>query len=191
MSSLWLRIPWKKHKNGWVIASYFGKTVWTDWIRFYLKTKKEKKNENITEPLVIHRIFKSKRIEVFKAFTTPELLKQWYSPSSDITLELIKYDLRVGGHYQIIYSLPDKNKAVLKGEFTTLTPPEELCMSWTWEHDEPHGISSNVRIQFIEQGDTTEVIITHKQLPSIDEITRHHQGWISTLERLDDLVTSN
>jgi hypothetical protein len=47
-----------------------------------------------------------------------------------------------------------------------------------------------VTIEFIEQGASTEVILTHERFASAAVMARHQQGWASLLERLARTVSA-
>lgn len=42
--------------------------------------------------------------------------------------------------------------------------------------------TTKVTIDFHENGDSTEVIVTHTDLPSEEEAKNHNHGWTSSLE---------
>lgn len=88
---------------------------------------------------VITRVFDAPRALVWKAFTDPEHMKQWWGPKGSTVL-VSKMDLRVGGAY--LGSLRDSAGNVLWGKFVyrEIVPPERLV----WEHsfsDENGGLT--------------------------------------------------
>jgi Activator of Hsp90 ATPase homolog 1-like protein len=42
--------------------------------------------------------------------------------------------------------------------------------------------STTVTIDFLDKGDSTEVVVTHKDLPSEEAANNHNFGWTSSLE---------
>ncbi len=50
------------------------------------------------DKIIITRIFDAPRDLVWKAWTTPELVKEWWGPK-DFTAPSIQMDFRVGGKY--------------------------------------------------------------------------------------------
>jgi uncharacterized protein YndB with AHSA1/START domain len=88
---------------------------------------------------VISRVFEAPRQLVWKAFTDPEQMKQWWGPKGSTVL-VSKMDLRVGGSY--LGSLRDSAGNVIWGKFIyrEIVPPERLV----WEHsfsDENGGLT--------------------------------------------------
>ena len=61
-------------------------------------------NDGIT----IERIFDAPRAKVWEAWTTPELIKQWWGPEG-FSAPSIKVDLRVGGKFLTTMSAKDKS----------------------------------------------------------------------------------
>ena len=54
------------------------------------------------QQVLITRIFDAPREEVFRAWTDPDEVAQWYGPSQfDTPRERIHIDLRVGGRYEL------------------------------------------------------------------------------------------
>jgi uncharacterized protein YndB with AHSA1/START domain len=80
---------------------------------------------NLLENLVITRIFDAPRELVWKAWTDPELVMQWWgllgwtSPSCEI-------DLRLGGRYLFCMRAPDGQEFWSGGEYTEIVEPEKI-----------------------------------------------------------------
>jgi uncharacterized protein YndB with AHSA1/START domain len=65
--------------------------------------------------LVVTRTFNGPARIVFKAWTTPELFKQWWLPKS-FGISLISYqaDIRTGGTYRLVMAHPSSANGVLR-----------------------------------------------------------------------------
>ncbi|HUX11406.1 MAG TPA: SRPBCC domain-containing protein [Spirochaetia bacterium] len=80
---------------------------------------------NLLENMVITRIFDAPRELVWKAWTDPELVMQWWglkgftSPSCEI-------DLRVGGRYLYCMRSPEGQEFFSGGEYTEIKAPERI-----------------------------------------------------------------
>jgi uncharacterized protein YndB with AHSA1/START domain len=88
---------------------------------------------------VITRLFDAPRALVWKAFTDPEHMKQWWGPKGSTIVES-KMDFRVGGTY--LGAMRDPSGRVMWGKFVyrEITPPQRLM----WEHsfsDENGGLT--------------------------------------------------
>lgn len=60
------------------------------------------------EPIVISRIFNAPRELVWKAWTDPEMIKQWWGPEG-FTAPSAKVDLRVGGEVYLCHARSSRN----------------------------------------------------------------------------------
>lgn len=71
------------------------------------------------------RIVKADRQRVFDAWTTPELVKQWWGPPP-YTCPSAEIDLRVGGSYRLANLGLDGEIIWISGEFTHVEIPVTL-----------------------------------------------------------------
>ena len=83
--------------------------------------------ETKIQPFVISRVFDAPRDLVWKCFTDPEHMKQWWGPKG-VTVVHSKMDLRVGGTYHYAMKTPDG--AVMWGRqvYREITPPERIVL---------------------------------------------------------------
>lgn len=137
----------------------------------------------------VRRRFTAPRPAVYGAFTDPEQLVLWFSPSVDIGTEVIEHDLRVGGAYRLGFAFPDGRRDTVRGAFRELDPPERIAFTWTWEPPDPHaGIETLVTIVLREDGADTDVLVSHDRFPTNESRDRHDAGWATTLDRLSRLL---
>jgi uncharacterized protein YndB with AHSA1/START domain len=138
----------------------------------------------------IRRLLSSAPEAVFRAFTEPSLLARWFSPSADIATRVLEHDLRPGGRYRFAFRFPDGAEAVVRGEFLTIQRPRRLVVTWTWEEPDPHaGIETIVSIVLTDSGGGTEIVVTHERFPEASVRDRHDEGWSTTLDRLEGLLS--
>jgi uncharacterized protein YndB with AHSA1/START domain len=88
---------------------------------------------------VISRELDAPRELVWKCFTDPERMKQWWGPKG-FTVIASKMDLRVGGTY--LYGMKAPNGAPMWGKFTyrEIVPPERLVFINSFS-DEKGGVT--------------------------------------------------
>ncbi|TMV46808.1 SRPBCC domain-containing protein [Paenibacillus mesophilus] len=88
-----------------------------------------------TNGLVITRVFNAPRELVFKAWTEPERLAQWWGPKG-FALEISKLDLRPGGMF--LGSQRSPEGFVMWGKFVyqEITPPEKLVFIQSFSDEE-------------------------------------------------------
>jgi uncharacterized protein YndB with AHSA1/START domain len=81
--------------------------------------------------------------------------------------------------------MPYGTRPVVGGVFETIEEHAQIVFTCVWDAPDPHAnIPTRVRIDFIEKSAGTEVVITHKRLPSEEAGKRYLHGWEGTLDRL-------
>jgi uncharacterized protein YndB with AHSA1/START domain len=80
---------------------------------------------NLLENLVITRIFDAPRELVWKAWTDPKYVMQWWGPKG-FTSPSCEIDLRVGGRYLLCMRAPDGQEFWSGGEYTEIIAPEKI-----------------------------------------------------------------
>src|SRR6516225_322534 len=81
----------------------------------------------------LQRRFRASPERVFRAWTQPVALREWWCPPGWIAGD-IEVDLRVGGAYRIAMTRPAGGAPVaVSGQFLEVDPPERLVYTWCWE----------------------------------------------------------
>ena len=136
----------------------------------------------------IQRRFDCQREDVFRAWTDPEVLQHWWCPEGWIPAG-IEVDLRVGGSYRIGMRRPRGGAPVyVRGSFLDVNSPEKLIYTWQWENAFEQMPQTRVTVQFIADGATTVVSLTHERLPEIPVCLQHRTGWIAAWDRLERIL---
>jgi uncharacterized protein YndB with AHSA1/START domain len=61
------------------------------------------------------------------------------------------------------------------GTYRERKPPEKIAFTWRWDHD-PDPSESLVAIEFRDLGQSTEMLLTHGQLPNAEQRDKHGHG---------------
>ena len=92
----------------------------------------EEKNRPTTDPaepeFVITRVFDAPRWLVFKAWTDPKHMAQWWGPHG-FTNPVCEMDVRPGGAYRIVMRSPEGVEYPVKGVYREVVEPERLVMT--------------------------------------------------------------
>jgi uncharacterized protein YndB with AHSA1/START domain len=104
--------------------------------------------------IVVERIFDAPRDLVFRAFTDPELIPQWWGPRDTETI-VDTMDVRTGGDWRFIHRNADGSETAFRGTFREVTPPERVA--WTFEWSGMPGYVSVDITEFDDLGDRTRV----------------------------------
>src|ERR1044072_5230507 len=84
------------------------------------------------EQILITRGFDAPRHLVYKAFTTPELVKRWWHANrGEVTVAEI--DLRVGGKWRYGTITPDGLEVGFHGEYREIVPNERVVSTEVYE----------------------------------------------------------
>ena len=95
--------------------------------------------ETEAQDFVIIRMFDAPRELVWKCFTEPDRMKEWWGPKGSIIVAS-NMDLRVGGTYHGAMRDPEGRVIWAKFVYREIAPPERLV----WEHsfsDEAGGLT--------------------------------------------------
>jgi uncharacterized protein YndB with AHSA1/START domain len=91
------------------------------------------------EQILITRAFDAPKHLVYKAFTTPELVKRWWNAKrGEVTLAEI--DLRVGGKWRYVMVTEDGVEVGFHGEYREIVPNERIVSTEVYE-GLPEGVS--------------------------------------------------
>jgi uncharacterized protein YndB with AHSA1/START domain len=131
--------------------------------------------------LQLNHTYPVNKERVFNAWTKPEELEKWWGPEAFKTT-IDEMNVEVDGTYKFNMHSPDGGIHVLAGRYIEIVPNEKLVFTWKWVNDDEEFPSTTVTIDFLDQGDSTEVVVTHTDLPSEEAAKNHNHGWTSSLE---------
>jgi uncharacterized protein YndB with AHSA1/START domain len=84
------------------------------------------------DQILITREFDAPRNLVYKAWTTPELVKRWWGAKrGEVTVAEI--DLRVGGKWRYVGVTPDGTEVGFHGEYREIVPNERIVSTEVYE----------------------------------------------------------
>ncbi|MGH9416387.1 MAG: SRPBCC family protein [Terriglobales bacterium] len=87
-----------------------------------------KSTVNEVERLVVTRVFDAPRELVWKAWTDPQYVKQWWGPNG-FTSPVCQVDFRVGGKFLFCMKAPDGQEFWNAGEYHEIVPYEKIVSS--------------------------------------------------------------
>jgi uncharacterized protein YndB with AHSA1/START domain len=161
--------------------------------------------------VTIARIIKAPRMRVWKAWTDPQQMAQWWGPKN-FTTPICEMDVRPGGLYRFVMRGPDGVDYPIKGVYREVVAPERLVMTMDLsEHPDPwHDLVNPNRdksmgrpplnplctVSFKEAGSgkTSLAITMSFDTPALrDAMVKMgmEPGWNQSLDRLEALVGSS
>ena len=93
--------------------------------------------------IVMTRVFDAPRELVFKAYTDPDHIPQWWGQRSSTTI-VDKMDVRPGGAWRFVQRDKDGNEYAFNGEYREIVPPQRLVYTFEFE-----GMPGHVLIETI------------------------------------------
>lgn len=109
--------------------------------------------------LAMTRTFDAPARLVYRAFTTPELLKQWLGAFGGWALVRCEMDVRVGGTYRWEWSKPGVEVMGVSGVYREVVPPVRLVATEQFD-DAWYKGEGLCTIEFIEEAGRTTVAQT-------------------------------
>lgn len=80
--------------------------------------------------IVMTRVFDAPRELVWKAFTDPKLIEQWWGRGNKLIIE--RMEVERGGHWRYVEHGPDGVDG-FEGRYREVTPPERLVQTFEWD----------------------------------------------------------
>lgn len=112
------------------------------------------------EQILITREFNAPKHLVYKAWTTPELVKQWWSGERGETT-LAEIDLRVGGTWRYVMVADGGFEVGFHGEYREIVPGERIVATEVYE-GMPDGEALNTLTLTEADGRTTlSILVQH------------------------------
>jgi uncharacterized protein YndB with AHSA1/START domain len=129
---------------------------------------------------------------VFKAWTDPEQMAQWWGPKS-FTNPVCEIDARPGGKMLIHMRGPDGAVYPMTGVFREVEPPRRLVFSSAaLDMDGNVLLEGETIVTFEDQGGKTQMTVRSSATAvapvAVEMVKGMNEGWAQSLERLADLV---
>jgi len=140
--------------------------------------------------LVLTRLIDAPREKVFRCWTDPELLKQWFAPLP-YTTPHAELDVRAGGSNLIVMKSPEGQEMPNRGVYLEVVPGKRLVFTnaytSAWEpSDKPF---MTVVLTFEDEGGKTRYTARVKHWSVADRETHEkmgfHQGWGQCTDQLE------
>ena len=148
---------------------------------------------NSDRELILTRIIDAPREKLFRAWTDPELLKQWFAPLP-YTTPHAELDVRPGGSSLIVMRGPDGNEFPNRGVYLEVVENERLVFTdaytKAWEPSEKPFMT--VVLTFEDEGGRTRYtarvlhwVVADREM---HEKMGFHEGWGQCADQLAALV---
>jgi uncharacterized protein YndB with AHSA1/START domain len=138
--------------------------------------------------LTITRVFDAPRALVFKVWTDPKHLAQWWGPQG-FTNPVCDFDARVGGEFLIHMRGPDGDVYPMKGVIREFVPPERLVFtSIATDTAGNHVLEGLTTVLFEEDNGKTKLTVHAEAAAVVEMATAYLQGmemgWTQSIDKL-------
>lgn len=143
--------------------------------------------------LVLTRLIDAPREKLYRAWTEPELLKQWFAPKP-WTTPVVETDVRPGGANYFVLRSPDGQEYPNRGVYLEVVKNERLVITDAyvnaWEPSE-HPFMTLI-VTFEDEGEKTRYTARVRHW-SVEDRARHetmgfHEGWDQCADQLAELA---
>lgn len=144
--------------------------------------------------LTFVRTFDAPRELVFRVWTDPEHVKQWWGPHG-YTNPVSIVEPHVGGRHKVHMKGPDGVELPAGGEFREVVPPSRLVFTSTALDDNGNLLLEALNtVTFMEKNGKTEMTLHAKLIflaPGMEEAAKGmEEGWSQSLEKLAAHIAS-
>lgn len=140
--------------------------------------------------LQMSRLIQAPRERVFAAWIDAEKVQKWWAPP-EVTCSGAELDVRVGGSYTIHMINEKGEEFSVSGSYIEIDQPNKLVFSWDWDDEDLRMGETIVTLQFMDRGESTEIMLTHEKFPSQELCDGHEMGWKEVLNRFDQYQQDN
>ena len=130
--------------------------------------------------LTIRRTINAPIDRVYRAWTDPAALRQWFGPSDGHECVLAEADLRVGGAYRLAMKTPSGDEHRVSGVYREIDAGRKLVFSWIWASDPETETLVTVELRRLDEG--TELLLTHELFADADVRDLHLGGWTGCID---------
>lgn len=150
--------------------------------------------------IVITRVFNAPPALVFKAWTEPEHIAQWWGPKG-FTTRVDEMDVKPGGQWRYVMIGPDGTEYPSRSTFQEIVPPERIVtvdefgegIEQVVQVDLPQGkIITTALFENLDGKTKLTIQILHE---SVEDRRKHEAmgvipGWNSSLDCLDEYLAT-
>ena len=144
--------------------------------------------------ITITRIFDAPRQLVWKAWTDPKHLAQWWGPKN-FSNPVCEVDARVGGKWHIVMRAPDGQEYPCGGVYHEVLEPERLVFTNIAIDAEGNPIIDGfTTVLFADEGGKTKITLHTRGTALVDYAAAYLQGmeagWSQSLDRLAERLAA-
>ena len=128
--------------------------------------------------------------QVYDAWTTPDILQQWFAPRGS-AVRSADVALHEGGTYRVEVIDSDWNRHVTDGRYEKLIPNRNIIKTLAYEGPGSRSGqgATRVDVNFRDIGaGNTEITLLHENLADEDQKTDMRRDWAQRLDKLEAVL---
>ena len=143
------------------------------------------------EQILITREFDAPKHLVFKAYTTPELVRRWFHANRG-EMTLCEIDLRVGGTWRYVMTVRGEGEVAFHGEYREIVPDERLVSTEVYEGAPDAAALDTVTFTETDGRTTLSILVQHanKQNRDVHINSGMEDGLQDAMRLLESVVGS-
>jgi len=150
------------------------------------------KSQQGADPVVMESEFAASPQRVFRAWTTPEDIKQWFG-AGDGGPETALVDLKEGGEWEFTFAEKDGQTDSLKGQYTKIEVDKRLEFTWVHVRTNADGnveqsAESLVVVELEVRSSGTFIRLTHSSVVAESSRSNIGGGWSMSLSKMKGMV---
>jgi uncharacterized protein YndB with AHSA1/START domain len=139
--------------------------------------------------LTVTRVIDAPPERVFRAWTDPARVAQWWGPKGFVTVDH-DMDIRPGGTYRFTMRSPEGTDHRKRGRYLEIVEPERIVFTFAWAEPNGHlGHETLITVTFEPLGSRTKLTLRQANFDTAARRDDHTSGWTSCLERFADYMT--
>lgn len=153
--------------------------------------------------VLIVRVFRAPRDQVFRAWSSADSLRRWFAPNG-CELSHCEIDFRPGGSLRTCIRTPDGQECWVSGRYHEIVPPARLVFtmgltdsvgrpatSETVGKDPDWPAETVVTVTFDDLGGSTRLTLHQNVSEKLAKKTGAHPSWLQMFDRLAAALESN
>jgi len=161
-----------------------------------MTAKSDSVTQSEKQELTITRVFDAPRELVWKAWTDPERVKQWWGPEH-FTAPHCTMDFRVGGTYLFCMRAPDGKNYWTTGVYREIVPMDRIVYTDSFADEHGNRVSGShygmgdefpkemvVTLTFEDYEGKTRFTLQHAGMPAGTHREMASAGWNGSLDKL-------
>lgn len=135
--------------------------------------------------VVIERLLNAPVGLVWRIWTKPEFIQQWFGSDPEGAVLSVDMDLIIGGKYRVAFKDSDGTSHAAFGEYLEIIEESKLRYTWEWESEPRH--VTELSVEFEPKGQQTQLTLTHANL-NPHSLHGYRDGWNSTLDKIVEKI---